>query len=298
MKRSIWIAFSCLCLLSASAWAATPFGSSTLPPLEQLAILYLAIGLGSLLVSGKSWWKRVRNRPWAALVIASVMFFGAPALAIELASGAVPEITRSALFALVPIVVAVVVSAAEAGTPGEHSARRSLIPALIGLAGLLLLLPLSFSGSARGTIMLAVVCAGVILAGVSSVWLHRLLQGFKPSDAVALMSLSNAALLLAYGLGGRTFVWGAADLMSLVSFSSLVDLIEVLLLLWLVREMSPVRFAARFLVIPLLTILEGYVLLRPEMTLRIGGGAALLAVGAAMLVFANPNHEEVALSLR
>jgi drug/metabolite transporter (DMT)-like permease len=112
------------------------------------------------------------------------------------------------------------------------------------------------------------------------------------------MCLCNAALLLAYGLEGRTFVWDADDLISLISFSSLINLSEVLLLLWLVREMSPVRFAARFLIIPLLTILEGYVLLRPQLTLRIGSGAALLAVGAAMLVFANPNHEEIALSLR
>jgi drug/metabolite transporter (DMT)-like permease len=298
MKRSTWIAFSCLCLLSASAWAAAPFGSSTLPPLEQLAILHLVIALGSLLVSGKNWWKRVRNRPWAALLIASLMFFGAPALAIELASGAVPEITRSALFALVPVVVAITIAAVDAGTPSESSARRSLLPALLGLAGLLLLLPLSFSWSPRGTIMFAVLCTAVVLAGISSVWLHRSLQGFKPSDAVALMCLCNAALLLAYGLEGRTFVWNTGDLISLVSLSSLINLSEVLLLLWLVREMSPVRFAARFLIIPLLTILEGYVLLRPQLTLRISGGAALLAVGVAMLVFANPNHEDVSLSLR
>jgi hypothetical protein len=46
------------------------------------------------------------------------------------------------------------------------------------------------------------------------------------------------------------------------------------------------------------TLLLAYGLGGRRLTLRIGGGAALLAVGAAMLVFANPNHEEVALSLR
>jgi drug/metabolite transporter (DMT)-like permease len=298
IKRSVWIAFCCLCLLSASAWAAMPFGSSALPPLEQLAVLYLAIGLSALLVSGRSWWKRMRSRPWAALVIASVMFFGAPALALELASGAVPEITRSALFALVPIVVAITTAAVDVGTPGENGARRSLLPALLGLAGLLLLLPLSFSLSPKGTIMLAILCAAVLLAGISSVWLYRLVQRHQPADAAAMICLSNAFFLLACGQAGQTFIWGPSSLVSMISLSTLVNLIEILLLLWLVRTLSPVRFAARFLIIPLLTVLEAYVLLRPQVTLRIGGGVAALVVGAATLVLANPHRDEPELSLR
>jgi drug/metabolite transporter (DMT)-like permease len=298
MNRSVWIAFGCLCLLSASAWAATPFGTSTLPPLEQLALLYLAITLGCLLIAGKSWWKRVRNRPWAALVIASVMFFGAPALAIELASEAVPEITRSALFALVPIVVAITIAAVDAGTPSESSARRSLLPALLGLAGLLLLLPLSFSWSPRGTAMFAVLCGAVVLAGISSVWLYRLVQPYRPADAAAMICLSNAAFLLACGHAGQPFLWSPSSLVSMLSLSTLVNLIEVLLLLWLVRALSPLRFAARFLIIPLLTVLEAYILIRPPWSLRIGGGAALLVTGAAMLVLANPDRKEPELSLR
>jgi drug/metabolite transporter (DMT)-like permease len=226
------------------------------------------------------------------------MFFGFPALAIELASGSVPEITRSALFAMVPVVVAIVIAATEAGTPGENSARRSLLPALAGLAGLLLLLPLDLPGSARGRLMLAVICTAVILVGISSVQLHRLLQSFKPTDAAALMCLSSAVFLLAYGLARRTFVWHLSDLVSFVSFSSLVNLIEIVLLLWLLRNLSPVRFAARFLIIPLLTVLEAYVLLHPGLTLKIAGGVALLVVGAGMLIFANPNRDEVPLSLR
>jgi drug/metabolite transporter (DMT)-like permease len=240
----------------------------------------------------------MHKRSSSRLAIASVMFFGFPALAIELASGSIPEITRSALFAMVPVVVALVVAASEIGTIGENSARRSLIPALLGLAGLLLLLPLDFSGSARGRLMLALLCTAVILVGISSVRLYRLLQSFKPADAAALMCLSNAAFLLAYGLARRTFVWSKSDLVSFVSFSSLVNLIEIVLLLWLVRKLSPVRFAARFLIIPLLTVLEAYVLLHPTLTLRLGSGLALLVAGASMLVFPNPNRYEAPLSLR
>jgi drug/metabolite transporter (DMT)-like permease len=77
-----------------------------------------------------------------------------------------------------------------------------------------------------------------------------------------------------------------------------VDVSEVLLIVWLLREMRPVRFAARYLVIPLLTVLEGYVLMRPELTVRMVFGAGLLAAGAGMLLFLKASEEETILSLR
>jgi len=60
----------------------------------------------------------------------------------------------------------------------------------------------------------------------------------------------------------------------------------------------PVRFAARYLVIPLLTLLESYVLVRPELTVRMVSGVMLLAAGGGMLVFFKAGEEETMLSLR
>ena len=302
MKRSVWISFAALCLLSASAWLAEPLGASTLPSLERQALLYLVLGLAALLLSIGKPSSRIRQQPWARVALASLGFFGIPAAAIQFASGAVPEINRSALFAMVPIVVAVALSAVETTEPAEHAARRSLAPALVGLAGLLLLLPLSFSNSARGDAMVAVVCAAVIMVGIASVWLYRMLPQFELSDAVALACLANAAFLLICACASGAVVWDRGSLLSLLSLPSLlpslVDVAEVLLLLWLLRAMPPVQFAARYLVIPLLTVLEGYILMRPPLTIRIGAGAVLLAMGAGMLLLRHPAEEEAALSLR
>jgi prepilin signal peptidase PulO-like enzyme (type II secretory pathway) len=85
---------------------------------------------------------------------------------------------------------------------------------------------------------------------------------------------------------------------SVVSITSLVDVVEVLLIVLLLREMPPIRFAARYLVIPLLTILESFVLMRPEWTIRMGFGTALLAAGAGTLLFWKAGEEEIVLSLR
>jgi hypothetical protein len=172
------------------------------------------------------------------------------------------------------------------------------VPALAGLGGLLLLLPLDFSGSVRGWVMLAVVCAAVVGVGLASVWLYRLLPGFGLADAVAVVGFANAVFLLVLSCVHETVVWRWSGMASVVSITSLVDVVEVLLIVWLLREMPPIRFAARYHVIPLLTILESFVLMRPEWTIRMGFGTALLAAGAGTLLFWKAGEEEIVLSLR
>jgi drug/metabolite transporter (DMT)-like permease len=62
--------------------------------------------------------------------------------------------------------------------------------------------------------------------------------------------------------------------------------------------MQPVRFATRYLVIPMLTVVEGYVVLRPEVTARMAVGAALLVGGTMWILFSKASDDEVILSLR
>jgi len=298
MKRSVWITFGALCLLSSSAWLAEPFGVSTLPSLQRQGLLYLIVGLGALLISNRKLPSRISGRPWAPLAGTSLAFFGIPAIAISLASSSVGEINRSALFSMVPIVVAVALSAIDAGGPAERDVRRSLAPAVVGVGGLLLLLPLSYSNTLHGNLMIAVVFAAVILVGVASVLLYRLLPQFELSDTLTVVCLSNAALLLIFAWKSEATIWDRSSLLSLVSLPSLVDVAEVLLLLWLLGRMPPVQFAARYLLIPLLTVLEAYVLVRPDLTLRIAAGAILLATGAGLLLLQPPAEGETILSLR
>jgi drug/metabolite transporter (DMT)-like permease len=307
MKKSVWSAFAALCLLSSTAWVAASFGQSTLPPLEQQGFLFGVIGIAALLFPGKELWPRSKKskknttRParfWPQIALGGIAFFGLPALANELASGAVPAISRTVLFSLAPIVIAIAIAAGNAAEPAERNARRSLAPSLAGIGGLLLLLPLDLPGSPRGRLMLAAVCIAVTLLGIASVRLYRSLQSVDLRDAAVIVCLSNAAFLLICSVITGEFVWSASGLASLASLSSLINLIEVPLLLWLLREMSPIRFASRYLLIPLLTIIESYIVMRPVLTLRFGAGAILLAAGAAMLLAGSSHEEEPVLSLR
>ena len=87
-------------------------------------------------------------------------------------------------------------------------------------------------------------------------------------------------------------------LTAMFSLASCMDLIQIILVFLLLREMSPVRFAARYLVIPLLTIVEGYIVLRPELTVRMVVGAGLLIGGSVWILFSRAADDDGVLSLR
>jgi drug/metabolite transporter (DMT)-like permease len=298
MRWTLWVAFAALCILSGTSWAIPADVSEGLPQLEQQGLLFGVIGVIALFVAGRGVWLQWMSLRFVWLVAAGVAFFGVPVVVAEYARGSVPAISRSALFAMVPVVVVMVVAAGDVTGREERGAVRFLVPALAGLGGLLLLLPLQFSDSVRGWAMLGVVCAAVVLVGLGSVWLYRVLRGIGFAAAVAVVGLANAVFLLVWSSVHEVIVWRWSGLASMVSISSLVDAVEVLLLVWLLREMPPVRFAARYLVIPLLTVLESYVLMRPEWTVRMGCGTVLLAVGAGTLLFLKAGEEETVLSLR
>ena len=289
MRRTVWVAFAVVCVLSASSWIVPR--SEDLPALELQGIRYGLIGVVAVFVGS------VRVRLGSArlrVAAAGLGFFGVPMVVGEWARAGVAETSRIALFAMVPVVVVMAVAAGDE----ERGVRRFLVPALVGLGGLLMLLPLGFSGSLRGRLMQGAVCFAVVLVGLSSVWLYRLLRGWTLAETLAVVGLSNAVFLLISSAVRGELVWQGSALVSVVSLSSLVDLVEVVLLVWLLREMMPVRFASRYLLIPLLTLLESYVLIRPELSVRMVSGVVLLAVGAGMLLFLNAGEEETMLSLR
>jgi hypothetical protein len=298
MRCTLWIAFAALCILSATSWAIPGEVSEGLPRLEQQGLLFGVIGVIALFVAGRGVWLQWMSLRFVSLAAAGVVFFGVPVVVAEYTRGSVPAISRSALFALVPVVVVLMVAAGDVMGREERGAMRFLVPALAGLSGLLLLLPLEFSGSVRGWVMLGVVCAAVVLMGLASVWLYRVLRGIRFAAAVAVIGLANAVFLLGGSVVHEVIVWRWSGLASMVSISLLVDAVEVLLLVWLLREMSPMRFAARYLVIPLLTVLESYISMQPEWTVRMGFGTVLLAAGAGTLLFWKAGEEDTVLSLR
>jgi hypothetical protein len=143
--------------------------------------------------------------------------------------------------------------------------------------------------------MAALVAGAVCVVGFCSVWLYRLLRGVRLAEAIAVVGLANAVFLLACAAMRGEMAWSWSGL---ASPALLVDAVEVGLIVWLLREMRPERFAARYLLIPLVTIVESDVVMRPEWTVRMGFGTVLLIAGGALLLGLRDGDEGAVLSLR
>jgi drug/metabolite transporter (DMT)-like permease len=291
MNWSVWAGFAAVCLWAASEWL-VPVGNGALSGLERLglgfaAIAVVSVALGGLNRRGSGW--RLR----AAVAAGGVLFFAVPALLIDRAREYGPETSVVVVFALAPVVV-VLVSGAARQAPGG---MRRLLPELMGLAGVLLLLPFEMPVSLRAWEAVAEIATAMMLVAGAGVWLYGLLQAMRFTEALPAIGIANAVFLLAWCAVVGSFNWRWHDLAS-GWWMSLASVIVTVLTVWLLQKMDPVRFAARFLVIPLVTILEGVVLLRPEMTARTVVGIALLTGGAAWILAASQTVDDEVLTLR
>lgn len=283
-----------LCLLAGSRWLL----DEALPSARSS---YFSAGVGCLVAGAAVLaWKRVlepggragsavpkRRTYWkfpilAALVLCSPGLSGAAAKRHLNASAA------TVALALTPIVAAV--SVAASGTGGEMAGL--LWPGLAGIAGLLLLLPEPDLSLWRTDVALA---AMPLLSGVAASLLTSRdtplhggdAQVVRPSEhwiegGLLLAAIAFGLLLLpaVHGHERLAFSW----------IASLADGALSLLTLWTLQRVGAVHWSAQFLLIPLVTILEGVALLRPSLTSRSWVGLLLLAVGGIYLLL--PRLEE------
>ena len=295
MRAATWVAFGALCLLLSSSWL-LPAGAADRSSIVRQACFYGVVGLVAWVLSYRQLWARWKRREllWLQLAGVSVLLFGLPAVLGEWARDGISDISRAAFFALVPFVVVVVAM----GRESESGVRRFFAPALAGFGGALFLLPFSFPVSVRGRTMFGVLLLAIVLVGFASEGIYRLLRGFGMIEALAVVCLSNTVFLVACHIADLPSVESWSGALSLISLHSLYSLAELLLLVWLLREMSPVRLAVRYLAVPLFTVLEGFAFLRPALTVRMGVGLALLVGGAGFLLLSMGRDSDAVLSIR
>ena len=290
MTRRVWLGSGALCLLAGSGWALDEAVPGLLHGLLRMAVhdgvLAAVFGLLSL-----------RNRPrvtrgwkfWTEVATAGVAMFALPQVLFGAAGGHVSAGTELLVFLLVPVVVVFVVAQQTEGFGGAESALRYLAPALVGLLGAVLVLPFDWPPSAVGRLWIAAIVASAGLAGVAAVRLHRLLQGVGVWRAAAVMfgtsSVAGAAFCCV-DWGGNPGWSGSVALWEVVRLV-VVEAPILALTAWLMREMQPIRFSARVLTIPLVMIVEGYVLERPALDWTTALGVVLLAGGAVGLLRAD-----------
>jgi drug/metabolite transporter (DMT)-like permease len=282
-------------MVESSGPGALPFGQRQ--ALDALLIALVASGAARKRLN-----RTLLSKPLARLAFASLCLLGVPALLLEAASTAVPSGMSTALFAFLPVAVLVAAPYLAFGRSEEGRTSHLLAPAILGAAGALLLLPFALPDSWRLVAFEALAVLAVVLAALAGIAMHRLLAEFAMAEAIAIASFANAVFFCAASVASDPADWALLLAPALLAHQAatalLFELPQRVLLLWLMRDISPVRLSARALAIPLVTVFEGALLLRPELTLRTVSGLLLLAAGTWRLLTGNEPGDEPRLVLR
>ncbi|MEO6803474.1 MAG: hypothetical protein ABI197_09560 [Granulicella sp.] len=283
MRRRHVLGFALFCLLSGSGWLVDNAYPSPLPALERQALhdLVIALAAAAFLI-----FKRRSPQPIPLLRIAtaSILLLGLPASLNELAHS-VSATSGLALFALVPLFLIVGAIAFNPSSPNPQPSRALMTPALIGFVGALLLPAFQFPSTTHGAFLFALVFAAALSTAAGSLWIYTLLRGHDLAPALAIFCGANALFLGIVAPLTSPIVSPASSLPH--ELLRALDLPQLLLFLWLLRELDPIRFGSRFLLVPLLSVLEGVILVHPPIDPRLGLAALFMAIGGVTLLFAN-----------
>jgi hypothetical protein len=207
-------------------------------------------------------------------LLAGAMFSGGPVITLFLHGRDLDASALTIALALTPVIIAVASSAL--GTESSEGMAGRIWPGLAAVAGLLLVLVQPTLGDLRTD--LALVLAPT-LTGVGAV-----LFCVGPPRAAARIptTLLGASTLFAIGLAGSYLVAHARASLSLpaVACDGVLALLGILTL----NQMGATRWSSQFTWVPLLVILEGIALVRPQLTAHWFIGLILLIVAGMYLL--------------
>lgn len=300
MKFSRQAGFAGLCVLSGSGWLLGEIYPSGIgfPVAGCIHFLLIALIATVFWVSsrtgGVSLWSAV------TIALAGMGVFALPGIAAHMVAGAISLATSSAMFSAIALLTLVALkflgSREKASSWSRSSWSRSLLGSVIGIGGVIVLLTADLPQNRWGWLnfaLLAGCCAAIAMFGI---WLYSSLQGVPVATAVSLAGFGSAALL-------------AAGITTLPEISMLAvelecarcavfDLPVVWLTAWLIREVSPGRMSARFILIPAVTALESFVWMRGGLDVRSGMAVAGMIVGGGLVLFGEETEEIASLHLR
>ena len=179
----VLLIFAVLCAWEGSQWLLPAMALDPLPFLWSSAAAFGVVAGG---VALGRWRKGGWLGAWGALAL------GVPAMLLSVAQRYFAVEVAVAALAGVPVVVVV---AAQGIGATEDGAGEALLPAVAGLAGALLLVPVRLPSSSNGWIGLGLDVLAVVLAGVFGVVAHRAAKASEIRQAVFEMAAGNAVVL-------------------------------------------------------------------------------------------------------
>ena len=272
-----------LCLLSGSGWVLLQVYPREIEFPFSGCIHFAVIGFIAIAYGLAKRTSLPRGSLAGGIALCGIGVFAVPALALGVSAGIVSEFTSVALFCSIPLLTVLTVSAFD--WPGVRGVGpRALLTSVLGVGGALLVFPVQLSGSVRGWIFFSFVVACCMMAAVAGIAMHRLIEGIATATTVALTALGCATLLGGYGvmMGWPPLALHSVGLECVRCL--LLDLPAMWLTVWLIREVDPGKLSTRFLLVPLITAVEGYGFMGGGIELEAGAGMILMAASGVMLI--------------
>jgi hypothetical protein len=207
-------------------------------------------------------------------LLAGAMLFGGPAIALLLPSRALDSSALTIALALTPVIIAIASSAL--GTESSEGVAGRIWPGLAAVAGLLLLLVQPTLGDLRTDLALAL---APTLTGIGAV---LFCVGPPRAASRTPTTLLGASTLFALALAASCLAEHTRPSLSLLAAAG--DGILALLGVLTLNQLGATRWSSQFTWVPLLVILEGIALVRPQLTAHWFIGLILLIVAGVYLL--------------
>ena len=271
-----WWPFVLLCLAASSEWLITdnwPQDAST------LATETIACGLAAGVSFGLSLRNRSRRPSEASFFSAAlggVLVLAGPALGILLQ---VPSLSPASLvlaLTLTPVVTAV--AEAAFGSRDDGLSAAGLWPGLASLVGLLLVLPEpSFSNPLNNVVLVL----APLLTGVGCVLFRR---SVAPASGPWSSAAAFASAGVVFGIAAATQSIRQRAIPALAPAAIAVDFVLTLLTILALQRLTASQYTARYVLVPLAILLQGFFLLHSVTTARSIACGVLLAGAAVSLL--------------
>jgi drug/metabolite transporter (DMT)-like permease len=288
MKRKTALAFAALCLLSGSAWMIDQFYPEILTgPIRTAAhegLFAILFALAYL----RSRRDQLTSRAWLELAICGIALLALPTILATGSGGQVASLTVILISTAIPVIVVFIT--AQSAIINDDNPMRLLLPALCGLGGAALVLPFTWPVSLSGQAWLIAIVLSGILSALAAVRLHSTLGQTGLLRALAILSASAAiASALCYHVGYAPILdWTRTQLLIEVLRCLFLETPILFLLIYLIREMRPIAISTRYLLVPLITIVESYIIERPTAAWTVYAGVILMAASAFVLIRTSP----------